>query len=217
MELIVDNATKSIKGRKVLDRISVRLSEGIYGLTGRNASGKTMLLRALSGLIKLDEGEVRLDGKVIRKDIPVLPSLGIIIENAGMYDSRTGYDNLRILADYKKKIGDEEIVRALTRVGLDPYDKRKYHSYSLGMKQKLAIAQAIMEEPDILLLDEPMNALDEQSVLQVRNVLLEEKDRGTLIIIASHIREDIDTLADRILVMDEGRLIKNELAGGSAS
>ena len=216
MDLIVDNATKAIKGRKVLDHISVKFSEGIYGLTGRNASGKTMLLRALSGLIKLDEGKVSLDGKVIRRDIPVLPSLGIIIENAGMYDNRTGYENLRILADYKKKIGDEEIIRALTRVGLEPNDKRKYHSYSLGMKQKLAIAQAIMEEPDILLLDEPMNALDEQSVLQIRNVLLEEKNRGALIIIASHIREDIDILADRILVMDEGRLVKNDPAGGDA-
>ena len=208
MELTITNATKSIRGRMVLDHISVDLNEGIYGLTGRNASGKTMLLRAISGLIKLDEGEISLDGKVVRKDIPVLPSLGIVIEHAGLYDNRTGYENLQLLADIKKTAGHDEIVNAIERVGLDYRDSRKYRSYSLGMKQKLAIAQAIMEKPDVLLLDEPMNALDEPSVAVIRNVLLEEKARGALIIVASHIREDIDLLSDKILYMEEGKLIE---------
>ena len=162
MELAVDNINKSIRKKVILDCVSLSLKSGnIYGFVGKNGSGKTMLFRALSGLMRIDSGSIIWGGKTLHKDFSVLPGLGIILENAGLYPDLTGMQNLAYLAGLTKRIGTEEIIRAIDRVGLDPYDRRVYGKYSLGMKQRLAIAQAIMEEPDVIMLDEPTNALDE--------------------------------------------------------
>ena len=209
MKLRVEGISKELKHRKILDNISMEMESGkIYGLCGKNGSGKTMLLRAIAGLMKVDEGHIYIGERQLGKDFSVLPSLGLIIENAGLYPNLTGYENLKYLADIKKRIGKEEMLTALVKVGLDPDDKRTYLKYSLGMKQRLLIAQAIMEKPDVLLLDEPTNGLDKNGVDLIRNILKEEKERGALIVITSHNREDIDFLADERFVIEDGKLEK---------
>ena len=209
MKLRVEGISKELKHRKILDNISMEMESGkIYGLCGKNGSGKTMLLRAIAGLMKVDEGHIYIGERQLGKDFSVLPSLGLIIENAGLYPNLTGYENLKYLADIKKRIRKEEMLTALVKVGLDPDDKRTYLKYSLGMKQRLLIAQAIMEKPDVLLLDEPTNGLDKNGVDLIRNILKEEKERGALIVITSHNREDIDFLADERFVIEDGKLEK---------
>lgn len=209
MILEAKNISKCIKKHIILDNVSIKAESGVvYGLCGENGSGKTMLLRALSGLMKIDEGEITLGGKVLGKDFSVLPSLGIVLENAGLFPGLTGYRNLEYLADIKKIAGREEIKDALRRVGLDPEDKRVYGKYSLGMKQRLAIAQAIMERPDIIMLDEPTNSLDDEGVEEIRNIILEEKKRGAIIILTSHIRQDMDYLADVKYTVKAGKIEK---------
>lgn len=211
MRLDVSNVTKKIKGKIILDNINLELVSGrIYGFVGENGSGKTMLFRAISGLMRLTSGQVSVDGQVLHKDISVLPGLGIIIENAGLYPELTGLDNLRQLAKINKKIDDEQIKEAIIRVGLDPDDKRTFRKYSLGMKQRIIIAQAIMEKPDILMLDEPTNALDENAVNIVRDIIDEERKRGALVLIASHNKEDIKLLCDEIYRVKDGKVIKQE-------
>ena len=208
MELIVTNISKKIKRNVILSNISLYLKSGnIYGFVGPNGSGKTMLFRALSGLMKVDSGEIRLDKKVLKKDIDILPNLGIILENAGLYPEFTGMENLEMLAKVNKKVQREEIENTIRRVGLNPADKRLYRKYSLGMKQRIVIAQAIMEQPDILMLDEPTNALDENGIDKIRHIILEEKERGALILIASHNKEDITLLADQVFYINNGSLI----------
>lgn len=208
MELIVTNISKKIKRNVILSNISLHLESGnIYGFVGPNGSGKTMLFRALSGLMKVGSGEIRLDEKVLKKDIDILPNLGIILENAGLYPEFTGMENLEMLAKVNKKVQREEIENTIRRVGLNPADKRLYRKYSLGMKQRIVIAQAIMEQPDILMLDEPTNALDENGIDKIRHIILEEKERGALILIASHNKEDITLLADQVFYINNGSLI----------
>ena len=208
MELIVTNISKKIKRNVILSNISLHLKSGnIYGFVGPNGSGKTMLFRALSGLMKVGSGEIRLDEKVLKKDIDILPNLGIILENAGLYPEFTGMENLEMLAKVNKKVQMEEIENTIRRVGLNPADKRLYRKYSLGMKQRIVIAQAIMEQPDILMLDEPTNALDENGIDKIRHIILEEKERGALILIASHNKEDITLLADQVFYINNGSLI----------
>lgn len=208
MELIVTNISKKIKRNVILSNISLHLKSGnIYGFVGPNGSGETMLFRALSGLMKVDSGEIRLDEKVLKKDIDILPNLGIILENAGLYPEFTGMENLEMLAKVNKKVQREEIENTIRRVGLNPADKRLYRKYSLGMKQRIVIAQAIMEQPDILMLDEPTNALDENGIDKIRHIILEEKERGALILIASHNKEDITLLADQVFYINNGSLI----------
>ena len=215
MKLVADNISKSIKNKVILHDINIEFESGkVYGIVGRNGSGKTMLFRALSGIMSVDSGEIRLDDKILHKDFNVLPNMGIVLENAGLYPELSGYDNLKYLADINKKIGKDEIVRTIERVGLDPKDKKSYRKYSLGMKQRIVIAQAIMEKPDILFLDEPTNALDESGVQEVRNIILEEKERGAIILLASHSREDIELLADEVYYMSAGK-IKEKNDGGS--
>ena len=145
---------------------------------------------------------------MLRQDFAVLPSLGIMLENVGLYSNMTGMQNLRYLASLKNKIQDKEIRRALERVGLDPDDRRKYQKYSLGMKQRLAIAQAIMEKPDVIMLDEPTNSLDAKGVEEIRRLILEEKERGALILLASHNQEDIRILADHIYQIKDGCIVR---------
>lgn len=208
MILTVQNISKSINGALILDDISLELHSGhIYGFVGPNGSGKTMLFRAISGLMKTDKGSVDLDGRVLKRDFQVLPNLGIVIENVGLYNELTGYENLEYLAGFRNVISKGEILQVLERVGLDPYDKRTYRKYSLGMKQRLAIAQAIMERPDVLMLDEPTNALDSEGVDTIRSIILAEKERGAIILLASHNAEDIRVLADSYYTIANGRLV----------
>lgn len=211
MEIKIKDYTKVIRKKTILDNINISFESGrIYGLHGRNGSGKTMLLRAICGLILPTSGEVTIDEKVVGKDIEFPESVGIIIENMTMLPDYSAFDNLKILAKIKKIATDEDIKETLRLVGLDPDDKKKVKAFSLGMKQKLNIAQAIMEKPKLLLLDEPTNALDEESVNDVRKFLLEMKENGVLIIIASHNKEDLEVLCDELIEIYEGK-IKNKV------
>lgn len=201
------HATKQIKGITVLSDVNFEMDAGkIYGLWGRNGSGKTMLLRLIAGLIRPTHGEVHVFGKRLGVETDFPENMGIIIENVGFWSEYTGMECLRILASIRKKISEIEMRQALSRVGLDPDDKRRYYQYSLGMKQKLAIAQAIMERPDLILLDEPTNSLDTESVEGVRSVLIEERARGALIVVASHNQEDIELLADETIRIVDGKV-----------
>lgn len=208
LELKVENISKTIRGKTILKGINLSLYGGnVYGFVGKNGSGKTMLFRAVSGLMKVDEGKIIWEGKVLHKELAVLPSLGIVLENAGLFPNMTGFENLKYLAALTGKIGNKEIENAILRVGLEPKDKRTYKKYSMGMKQRLAIAQAIMERPDVIMLDEPTNALDEEGVLRIRTIIQEEKARGAIILIASHNSEDIQILADEKYYIENGSII----------
>lgn len=207
MYIELRHVTKSIKGRVVLNDINCCFESGhIYGLKGKNGSGKTMLMRAVCGLIKIHEGEVDIDGKILGKDISFPESIGALIENPAFIDSYTGFKNLQVLASIQHRISDEEIRLVLEEVGLEPDDKRTYRKYSLGMKQRLGIAAAVMEKPDIIILDEPINALDESGGKMVRDLLKKHKERGAVIIIACHDTEELEFLSDRIMILNEGRM-----------
>lgn len=207
MILTAEHISKTIRGREILCDVSLELYSGkVYGFVGRNGSGKTMLFRALSGLMGLTSGTVRWGDQVLKRDFAVLPNLGIVLENVGLYPNLTGLENLRYLANIRKKCTQEDLRAVLERVGLDPDDKRTYGKYSLGMKQRLAIAQAIMEKPDVLMLDEPTNALDSEAVVQVRDIITQEKERGALVLLASHNYEDIRLLSDEVYHLESGRL-----------
>lgn len=209
MKVVFNNYNKLIKKKEILTDINLNFESGkIYGLHGHNGSGKTMLLRAICGLILPTSGSVTVDGKTVGKDIEFPDSVGVIIENMSLIPEYTGFKNLQLLAGIKKKIGDSEIRDTLISVGLDPDDKRKVKEYSLGMKQKLNFAQAIMEKPELLLLDEPTNAMDVQTVEKVRSILAEMKEKGTLIIIASHNKEDLDALCDEFIDICDGKIQK---------
>lgn len=207
MQVEVKNLGKTIKGNVILDNVDLRLESGkIYGLYGRNGSGKTMLLRCLAGLLQYEQGVIDYDGKRLHEQIAIPPNAGVMIENVGFWSMYTGFENLKMLAAIRRKIDDVRIRNVIAEVGLDPADKRNVSKYSLGMRQRLAIAQALMEYPDILLLDEPTNALDEEGILLFRNLLQQEKKRGCIVVLASHNKEDIDQLADVRLHMVKGRL-----------
>lgn len=209
MLLKIDKASKTIKKKKVLDDVSAEFKSGlIYAVVGRNGSGKTMLFRALSGLMKVDSGAVTLTGRRLHKDFEMLPGLGIMLENAGLYPDLSAVDNLSFLMGINKKPDIRIIKEYISRVGLDPDDKRPFRKYSLGMKHRLVFAQAIMDNPSILLLDEPTNSLDEGGVSLIRELVLNMKDENRIIIITSHNREDIDMLADVVYSMSDGRLTK---------
>lgn len=207
MILTAKHISKAIRGREILSDVSLELHSGkVYGFVGRNGSGKTMLFRALSGLMGLTSGTVRWGERVLKQDFAVLPNLGIVLENVGLYPNLTGLENLRYLANIRKKCTQEDLRAVLERVGLDPDDRRTYGKYSLVMKQRLAIAQAIMEQPDVLMLDEPTNALDSEAVAQVRGIITQEKERGALVLLASHNYEDIRLLSDEVYRLESGRL-----------
>ena len=205
-EIIIENLSKTIKNNKILDNVNLTFESGhVYGLVGRNGSGKTMLLRAICGLIFPDSGKVIIDGKQLHKDISFPESCGIIIENTDLLPNFSAFDNLKMLSEIKNTANDNMIKSAIKSVGLDPDSKKKVKTFSLGMKQRLSIAQALFEDPDILLLDEPTNALDEDGVNDVRRILLEQKKKNKLIIIASHNNEDISLLSYTVISVSNGR------------
>jgi len=207
--IVIKNAYKKIKDNVILNDVSLTLEGGkIYGFVGRNGSGKTMLFRAISGLIHLDGGSISIDGKVLHKDIDCPPSLGIAIENAGLFPEFSGYKNLKLLAGIKKKIDNDTIKSVIKAVGLDPDDKRPIRKYSLGMRQRILIAQAIMESPDVLLLDEPTNGLDDDGVKEIRKLIAAQAQRGAIVCVASHNKEDIAYLSDKILRVNKGTIVE---------
>lgn len=203
----VQNISLTIKKTEILKSISIEFERGkIHGLIGRNGSGKTMLMKCICGFVKPTEGTVRVAGKQIGKDCDFPENVGIIIETPGFIPYYSGYKNLKLLADLNKKINGERIKEAMKQVGLDPDLKRHVKKYSLGMRQRLGLAQAIMENPNLLILDEPMNGLDKDGVADMRKYLLELKEQGKTILIASHSSEDIAVLCDTVCEMDKGVL-----------
>lgn len=201
----IKNYCKSIKSRPILNNVSYNFEYGkIYGLYGHNGSGKTMLLRAIAGLLVPDSGSVVIDGKVLQKDMSFPPSIGIVIENMNLLPQYNAFDNLKILGKIKKTATDEDIKTALERVGLK--SDLKVKKFSLGMKQRLNIAQAVFEKQKIILLDEPTNALDNDGVQLIYKLLKEEKERGALVVITTHHKEDLEEICDVVLKMTEGEL-----------
>ena len=208
MYIKITDVNKTIKKAPILRNIKLEFTGGkVYGLRGKNGSGKTMLMRAICGLITPDSGIIDINGKILGKDISFPESIGVLIENPAFIGNYTGLKNLKVLASIQNRIGDEQIRKALEDIGLDPDDKRTYRKYSLGMKQKLGIAAAVMENPDIIILDEPINALDDVSVEKVHDILEEQKKRGAVIIIACHDKEELDQLSDEIIEISDGRII----------
>ena len=201
----IKNYCKSIKSRPILNNVSYNFEYGkIYGLYGHNGSGKTMLLRAIAGLLVPDSGSVVIDGKVLHKDMSFPPSIGIVIENMNLLPQYNAFDNLKILGKIKKTATDEDIKTALERVGFK--SDLKVKKFSLGMKQRLNIAQAVFEKQKIILLDEPTNALDNDGVQLIYKLLKEEKERGALVVITTHHKEDLEEICDVVLEMTEGEL-----------
>ena len=201
----IKNYCKSIKSRLILNNVSYNFEYGkIYGIYGHNGSGKTMLLRAIAGLLVPDSGSVVIDGKVLHKDMSFPPSIGIVIENMNLLHQYNAFDNLKILGKIKKTATDEDIKTALERVGLK--SDLKVKKFSLGMKQRLNIAQAVFEKQKIILLDEPTNALDNDGVQLIYKLLTEEKERGALVVITTHHKEDLEEVCDVVLKMTEGEL-----------
>lgn len=203
----IENYSKKIKDTVVLENINMVLNDGmIYGIQGENGSGKTMLMRGICGLIKGSEGSINIDGKVIGKDISFPEDIGVLIENPSFIPKYTGYKNLKLVADIQGKVDKEEIIKTLQKVGLKPDDKRTYKKYSLGMKQRLGIACAIMGIPKLIILDEPFNGLDEKGVLQIRDVIKGLKQKNCIVIVACHDKEQLEYLSDEIYVIKEGKL-----------
>lgn len=201
----IKNYCKSIKSRPILNNVSYNFEYGkIYEIYGHNGSGKTMLLRAIAGLLVPDSGSVVIDGKVLHKDMSFPPSIGIVIENMNLLPQYNAFDNLKILGKIKKTATDEDIKTALERVGLK--SDLKVKKFSLGMKQRLNIAQAVFEKQKIILLDEPTNALDNDGVQLIYKLLKEEKERGALVVITTHHKEDLEEICDVVLEMTEGEL-----------
>lgn len=204
MKVEISHISKTLRGAKVLDDVSLTLEGGkIYGLVGENGSGKTMLMRTVCGLVRPDRGTVTFDGQDRKTAKPVL---GVMIENTALYPDLTGMENLGLFASILRIADKNAQAEAMERVGLDPKDRRTYRKYSLGMKQRLLLAQAIMEKPQVLLLDEPTNAIDAEGVALTHEIMRQEADRGAVVLLASHISADIHDLCCKVYRMDRGRL-----------
>lgn len=205
----IKDLSLTIKKTEILKNINIYFEKGkIHGLIGRNGSGKTMLMKCICGFIKPTDGEIYVNEKRVGKDCDFPDSIGIIIETPGFIPYYSGCKNLKLIADLNKKINKEQIRSAMKQVGLDPDSRLHVKKYSLGMRQRLGLAQAIMEDPDLLILDEPMNGLDKDGVADMRKYLLNLKEQGKTIIIASHSAEDIEILCDTVCEMDKGVLVK---------
>lgn len=207
MYLEVEEINKKIGVDDVLCEISLSMEKGkIYGLQGKNGCGKSMLMRVICGLVLPTSGRVIIDGEELGKELSFPENVGVFIEKPGFLDAYSGFQNLSMLASIKKRIGGREIKETLKRVGLEEVMHKKYNKYSLGMKQKLGIAAVIMEQPDIVILDEPANALDEKSEGRLWQIVREEKERGALVIISCHTAEVLEEISDEIFRIDQGQI-----------
>ncbi len=207
MFLEIKDISKKIGEDYVLREINLSMDKGrIYGLQGKNGCGKSMLMRVICGLVLPTEGKVIIDGEELGKDISFPRSIGVLIEKPGFLDSYSGYQNLKMLASIQGRVEEEGILKTIQRVGLEDVMHKKYRKYSLGMKQKLGIAAAILERPDIVILDEPANALDEKSEEKLWKIVREEKERGALVIVSCHTSEILETVTDQIFRMDGGKM-----------
>ena len=203
----VKDVCKTFGKAEVLKQVTAKFEAGkIYGIIGRNGSGKTVLFKCICGFVPVTSGMIRVRSQVVGKDVDIPKDMGIIIESPGFLPGYSGFHNLRFLARIRNKIDDEKIRETLRFVGLDPGDKKHVGKYSMGMRQRLGLAQAIMEDPEILILDEPMNGLDRQGVKEIRQCLLKLRDQGKTILLASHNAEDIRVLCDQVYEMDAGEL-----------
>lgn len=210
--IIVENVVKRFGEERVLKNVSHAFEKGkVHGIVGNNGSGKTVMFKCICGFMQPTEGRILVRGKEIGRDVDFPEHIGIIIETPGFLSFKTGFRNLQILASLNNRIGREEIIRTIERVGLDPTMKKPVSKYSLGMRQRLGIAQAIMEDPDLLILDEPFNGLDKHGVADIRNIIMELKEQGKTILLASHNAEDIRILCDTVCEMDAG--ILREVSG----
>lgn len=204
-EIEIKNVSKSFQKQRVLSNINANFVGGkIYGIVGRNGSGKSVLLKCICGLLHVTDGIVVVNGEIVGREVDFPKNIGFVIETPGFLSNYSAYKNLKYLAAIKNEIGKQEIQKYIYMVGLDPDDKKHVGKYSLGMKQRLGIAQAIMENPAILILDEPMNGLDQAGVEEMRKLFLELKEEGKLILLASHNRDDIDILCDEVYRIDAG-------------
>jgi ABC-2 type transport system ATP-binding protein len=208
MNIKISHVSKTIKNNPVIKDISMELQSGaVYGFKGINGSGKTMLMRLISGLIRPSQGEISMNGKILGKDISFPNSIGVFLENPAFLDAYSGFNNLKLLASIKSVASDDDIRNTLLRVGLDPDSNKKYKKYSLGMKQRLGIAAAIMEKPEIVILDEPTNSLDEDGVDLVKHIVRNEKERGALVIVSCHDEGILKGVSDEVFLLEQGRLI----------
>lgn len=205
--LEIKGLTKKFKQRTVLRDINLSLKFGnIYGFIGANGSGKSVFFKTICGFLKPDKGTVTVNGKTIGKEIDFLPSLGVVIEKPGFIENYNQFDNLKYLAQINNIIDNKKIIEVIHRVGLDINNKEKVKTFSLGMRQRLAIAQAIMEDQKIIILDEPFNGLDKNGCNQIKNLLMELKSPDRLILLTSHIEGDIDSLSDYIFEFSDGKI-----------
>ena len=201
----VQNVSKSFRQERVLKSVSRDFEKGkIHGIVGNNGSGKTVLMKCICGFLIPDSGSITVNGERVGVDVDFPRDMGLIIETPGFLPNVTGLKNLEILASLNKKIGLREIAAAIRRVGLDPLMKKPVGKYSLGMRQRLGIAQAIMENPSLLILDEPLNGLDKHGVMEMRQLIKGLKEQGKTILLASHNQGDIDELCDTVCEMDAG-------------
>ena len=209
----IQGLTKVLQGNVVLNNINLTIDKGsIIGFVGKNGSGKTMLFRAICGLIQPDKGKVLLNGKKIGKDYKFLPNTGLLIENIGLYEHLSAFENLKLLNRISKnKLSDPEIKMLIKEFGLNPDDNKTFKKFSLGMKQRLCLAQAFMGNPNILILDEPTNALDKNGVVEIEKLIISEKDKGKTILVSSHDEKYIKNISDKIYYMYEGHLSDKEL------
>lgn len=210
MILKIENYSKIIKGRNILQNINLSFQSGkIYGFYGRNGSGKTMLFRALTTLIYPTEGDVKINGySIINNDFD-LSQIGILIENPGFYPYLTGFENLNMLYRINNKKNDSHIYAMLKKVGLENAGNKKYKEYSLGMKQRLRIAQAIMENQKIIILDEPTNGIDRKGLEDVYRIIKEEREKDKIILLASHNLDDLNILCDEVYLIEDGKIIES--------
>lgn len=211
MKIELKNVTKEFDKVEVIKNISLEFETGkIYGLYGRNGSGKSVLMKLICGFLIPTKGKVLINGKDFNAKNEYPDNLRAVIEKPSFFPELTGFENLKLLAKIQNKINDEEIIKALDLVNLIDEKDKKYSKYSLGMKQKLAIAQAIMEDPSILILDEPFNGIEEKSVEKITKFLKEEAKNGKTIIFSTHIKEDLENLADIIYKIDNGTIYENQ-------
>ena len=204
------NVYKTIHKKPVIQDISVLMQSGkVYGFQGINGSGKTMLMRLISGLIRTTQGQIIINGKTLGKDITFPESIGLFLENPTFLDEYSGFRNLKMLASIQNKISDDKIHETIKLVGLDPTEKKKYRKYSLGMKQRLGIAAAIMEDPDIVIMDEPTNSIDVNGIELIKTIITAQKERGALVIVSCHDLPLLQAMSDEILLLESGRVINH--------